>query len=111
MSERILILKTVNDKSMYTVNIYLNGDNDFIGGSTRFYQSRKEKRRSGNDNDILEASVTPSPGRCVVFRQPSSADYLHDGEEVREGIKYLLRTDVMYHRNDNREYYNDDEEK
>mmetsp|Transcript_14877 Transcript_14877/g.15594 ORF Transcript_14877/g.15594 Transcript_14877/m.15594 type:complete len:277 (+) Transcript_14877:52-882(+) len=95
-------LKTINEKSMYTVNIYLNGDGDFVGGSTRFYQSVDRKsRKNGSDSKIEEARVLPSAGRCVIFRQPNAADYLHDGEEVTEGIKYLLRTDVMYRRNEN----------
>lgn len=88
--------KSKTEKTMFTVNIYLNGDGEFVGGSTRFYAEpivRGEPR-------LEEARVIPSPGRCLIFRQPTSAQYRHDGEEVVEGIKYLIRTDVNYIRED-----------
>jgi hypothetical protein len=47
---------------------------------------------------LLGLSLQPETGACLVFRQPPGACLLHDGEEVRAGIKYLLRTDVMYRR-------------
>ena len=73
---------------MYTVNIYLNGG--FEGGRTRFRDA----------NGIVEAAVIPSQGQCLIFRQPPSAAYRHDGEELLSGFKYLLRSDVMYRRLD-----------
>eukprot|EP01062_Namystynia_karyoxenos_P054596 TRINITY_DN4503_c0_g1_i1.p2 TRINITY_DN4503_c0_g1~~TRINITY_DN4503_c0_g1_i1.p2 ORF type:complete len:279 (+),score=88.96 TRINITY_DN4503_c0_g1_i1:84-839(+) len=73
------------EQSMYTVNVYLSGGHD--GGCTRFYESR--------EGDVTVA-VPPEPGVAVLFRQPPGANYLHDGEQLRSGIKYLLRTDVMY---------------
>lgn len=75
------------EKSMYTVNIYLNGDDEFQRGRTRFY----------NDQSLSpECSVTPAAGVGLIFRQPPSAHYSHDGEVVREGSKYLIRSDIMY---------------
>jgi hypothetical protein len=38
----------------------------------------------------------PEPGLLVVFRQPPNAKYVHDGETVTSGTKYLLRTDLIY---------------
>jgi hypothetical protein len=84
--------KSETEKSMFTVNIYLNGDGDFVGGTTRFYESRK--------GSAEETRVVPSPGLCLMFRQPYSARYLHDGEEVSDGVKYLMRSDVVYLRQD-----------
>jgi prolyl 4-hydroxylase len=72
------------EKSMYTLNIYLN--DAFEGGSTRFLDR-------GNN---VEATVIPYPGTCLLFRQPPFAAYRHDGEEVTAGFKYLLRSDAMY---------------
>jgi prolyl 4-hydroxylase len=77
-----------DEKSMFTVNVYLNGIDEFTGGSTRFYDDHEEKK--------VEATIQPSCGLCVLFRQPHAASYLHDGEEVQSGVKYLLRSDVMY---------------
>lgn len=75
-------------KSMYTVNIYMNGD--FTGGHTVFEQ--------GNAEEMLR--VVPQPGLCLLFRQPPSAHYSHKGLAVESGVKYLFRSDVMYRRID-----------
>lgn len=81
--------RSPTEKSMFTVNIYLNdGENDFTGGKTRFFNQKK--------NQVIDVEIQPLTGLCVLFRQPSSAEYLHDGEKVLSGIKYLLRSDVMY---------------
>merc|ERR1712060_1013550 len=73
-----------NDEwSMLTVNIYMNGG--FEGGATRF----------GTNNYL---SVTPEAGLCLLFRQPPGQQYYHDGEQLRSGVKYLFRSDVMYRR-------------
>jgi len=54
--------------------IYLN--DDFKGGETKF-------------NDLI---VAPKKGTALIFYH-----YLeHEGSEVIEGTKYVLRTDIMY---------------
>ena len=84
--QRPQVFDGVLDRSMFTVNIYMNSS--FSRGHTRFFKSRRT-------DDIL-ASVKPEPGLCLVFRQPVTAHLLHDGEVVEDGVKYLLRSDVMY---------------
>lgn len=79
--------RDIDCRSMYTVNIYLNGG--FEGGATRFYEL---------DSRAPRHSLSPSPGLAVIFRQPPEAQLLHDGEALRTGMKYLLRSDVMYER-------------
>lgn len=74
--------------SMFTVNIYMNSE--FKGGSTRFYPDG-----SSSEPDLL---VRPERGLCLLFRQPPVERYVHDGEEVLSGAKYLFRSDVMYRR-------------
>ena len=55
--------------------IYLN--DNFKGGETRF-------------NNLI---VAPKKGSALVFYH-----YLeHEGAEVLQGIKYVLRTDIMFH--------------
>lgn len=85
-----------NIKSMYSVNIYLNGsdyyrftENKFIGGKTKF---------NFYEGDEIKNSLTIEPeyGKCLIFRQPDEQLYFHQGEIVEEGVKYLMRTDILY---------------
>jgi hypothetical protein len=62
------------DESLLTLMIYLSGGTR--GGETRFES----------------ASITPAPGLALVFDHY----LLHEGAQVLEGQKYVLRSDVMY---------------
>jgi len=73
------------DMSMFTVNVYLNDVED--GGSTRFYFGKEKEP---------DFSVAPKAGLCLLFRQPPGKSYYHDGEQLGSGLKYLIRSDVMY---------------
>ena len=73
-------------RSFYSLNVYLN--DDFAAGRTRFYRNPT--------SDEVVYTCQPEQGLALVFRQPPSAKYLHDGEAVRDGAKYLWRCDVMY---------------
>lgn len=83
-----------HEKSFYTVNIYTNSVPAEHGGRTRFYA---EQRRRGDDC-CVDLAVKPEAGLAAIFRHGPRDELLHDGEELRGGIKYLLRTDVMYRR-------------
>merc|ERR1712154_414276 len=83
--------RSMNEKSFYTVNVYLNnGKRDFSGGRTCFYNQKKNGR--GYD---MTVGVEATPGLALMFNQYPEAIF-HDGEEVTSGVKYLMRTDVMY---------------
>lgn len=75
--------------------IYLN--DDFEGGSTRFFEVKEKKSRRGEgrgrkfDNRV-RFSVRPPTGSVVVFDHL----LLHEGAEVTAGIKYAVRSDVIY---------------
>eukprot|EP01084_Bolivina_argentea_P119742 212281_1 len=76
--------------SYYTVNIYLNdGKVDFSGGRTRFYN------RDENNDYVLSSGVIASQGDALMFQQ-YPARLRHDGEILKSGLKYLMRTDIMY---------------
>ena len=62
-------------------------NDDFEGGHTRFF--------SMNAKDPI-FTIQPETGTSLLFRQLHSIEHWHDGEKVTKGIKYLLRTDVMY---------------
>jgi prolyl 4-hydroxylase len=70
------------EESRLTFMVYLSGV--AAGGETNFY-------RGGGE---LQFAVQPSPGKALVFDHRR----LHEGAAVRKGRKYVLRTDVMYQR-------------
>eukprot|EP00035_Acanthoeca_spectabilis_P000083 m.70777 g.70777 ORF g.70777 m.70777 type:complete len:248 (-) comp10032_c0_seq1:1555-2298(-) len=84
--------------SLFTVNIYTS--TIAKGGETRFYFNGRKKGRD------VAFGCKPVAGDAVIFRQPSGRDYLHDGASFPEGIKYLLRTDVMYRREEAQKTHN-----
>lgn len=72
--------------SLLTCMIYLNGSDEFTGGTTDFIDHKTRQ---------LKHSIVPESGLCVIFRQ-ANMDCYHLGTEVTGGVKYILRTDVMY---------------
>jgi predicted 2-oxoglutarate/Fe(II)-dependent dioxygenase YbiX len=62
--------------SLFTFMIYLNGN--LKGGTTRFEN----------------CEVKPETGKALIFKH----DLVHEGVKVKSGVKYVLRTDVMYRR-------------
>ena len=40
--------------------------------------------------------VTPQVGAALCFPQANVCSLLHEGSPVTRGIKYVIRTDVMY---------------
>ncbi len=68
------------NRSVMTLNIFLN--DEFEGGDTDFLL---------DDRKTLRLSAKPKPGRAALF---DSQQY-HRGNTVKNGFKYLLRTDVM----------------
>ena len=69
--------RSPTEQSHLTVLIYLN--DDCQGGETEF-------------EGLEEDKIKPEPGRMLVFTHP----LVHQGNPVLWGVKYVLRTDVMY---------------
>lgn len=84
-------------RSRWTLLIYLTGtvDNDDVGavdgGSTIFWT--KEPNRKGKGGESL--SVQLRAGRAVLHKHGDDC-LLHEGEVVRSGDKWILRSDLMY---------------
>ncbi|ERF69836.1 hypothetical protein EPUS_08037 [Endocarpon pusillum Z07020] len=57
------------------------------GGATRFFSPRLSAR------DKTCFDVNPRMGACLVFQHKG---LVHSGEEVEQGVKYTVRSDVMY---------------
>lgn len=70
-------------RSLVTVLVYLTAG--FGGGATAFLDKDDP---SGSST----TRVVPEVGRCVFFEH----GLFHTGEEVAAGVKYVLRTDVMF---------------
>lgn len=66
----------------HTVLIYLSA---CAGGETVFYGAKGKE----------VAAVPPAPGRALIHRHGDDC-LLHEGARVRDGVKYVLRTDVVY---------------
>lgn len=73
------------EASKMTFMIYLNDACE--GGETLF-----NYLIPGTSDWTPDLRVRPSPGKALVFRH----DVLHTGAEVTAGVKYVLRTDVMF---------------
>lgn len=72
--------RDATEESLLTFMIYLNDACE--GGATNFYSFSKD------------ISVVPAAGRALVFQHR----LLHEGATVDAGVKYVLRSDVMYRR-------------
>jgi predicted 2-oxoglutarate/Fe(II)-dependent dioxygenase YbiX len=68
--------RSPTERSELTFMVYLN--DDFTGGTTTFWD--------------FEATVSPRTGSALLFQHFT----LHEGCVVRSGVKYVLRSDVMY---------------
>eukprot|EP01098_Paradermamoeba_levis_P006913 TRINITY_DN2868_c0_g1_i1.p1 TRINITY_DN2868_c0_g1~~TRINITY_DN2868_c0_g1_i1.p1 ORF type:complete len:275 (+),score=68.52 TRINITY_DN2868_c0_g1_i1:67-825(+) len=75
-----------NETSLLTIIVYLT--DDFEGGHTTFFLGSKNK-----------VKVKPIKGAALVFHHGECAlSPLHEGSNCFNGIKYVLRSDVMYKR-------------
>jgi hypothetical protein len=63
--------------TLHTVLVYFN--EDFEGGETQFQEQ-------------LDEVLVPRRGLCAIFQHKLR----HEGRPVRRGIKYAMRTDVVY---------------
>ena len=81
-------------RTHYTIHLYLNdsvaeaGDAqpapELVGGATSFLSP---------DDHGLKVNVNPKTGRVLIFQHKG---LYHSGDEVFAGIKYTMRTDIIY---------------
>lgn len=71
-------VRDAREESLLTFMVYLN--EGFTGGHTRFHH--------------LGVDVTPRRGQALLFQHR----LLHEGCLVESGVKYALRSDIMYRR-------------
>ena len=78
------------ERTHYTLHLYLNGDG-IEGGETTFWS------RSWPMKDEKRVDVAAKLGRVLIFQHRGLT---HSGEEVSKGVKYTMRTDLLYERTD-----------
>jgi hypothetical protein len=72
------------ERSYFTLHLYLNDAADQLkGGATTFYDYGMKQK----------IDVVPKSGRVLIFQH---RNLLHSGDDVVSGVKYTMRTDVMY---------------
>lgn len=77
-------------KTLFTLHLYLNDSKQTVGdmaelqGGATSFLSRDEKRKM---------DVDPKAGRVLIFQH---RNLYHSGDDVVSGIKYTMRTDIMY---------------
>jgi len=78
-------------ETRFSVVLFLS--DDFDGGATRFFETkpRRSGRRRKLDNRV-QFAVRPPAGSAIVFDHL----LLHEGAEVTRGIKYAVRSDLLY---------------
>ncbi|KAF2681087.1 oxidoreductase domain-containing protein [Lentithecium fluviatile CBS 122367] len=73
------------ERSYFTLHLYLNdAEGQLKGGATTFHSMFDQRRR---------IDVVPKSGRVLLFQH---RDLLHSGDDVVNGVKYTMRTDIMY---------------
>lgn len=76
--------------TFFTFMIYLN--DNLEGGETTFF----ERRKKGSKKLITNRIITPKTGMGLAF------DHLlfHEGSVVTAGVKYVLRSDLVYRKSE-----------
>ncbi|KAI6778097.1 uncharacterized protein J7T54_001517 [Emericellopsis cladophorae] len=74
-------------QTFYTLQLYLGdsaaGGGGLVGGETSFLSLDRKRR----------VDVEPRAGSVLIFQHEN---LLHEGAEVKEGVKFAMRTDVLY---------------
>lgn len=73
-------------QSKLTFMVYLNSHQAFKGGRTLFFPSKESE-------EIIQTFL-PETGDLIIFDH----NLWHSGEELQAGVKYILRSDILYER-------------
>ncbi|CAL1547802.1 unnamed protein product [Lymnaea stagnalis] len=88
-------VRSATQRSLQTFMVYLNGS--FSGGSTNFVDPSQKLYKGPDGKYCAEEKnilcrVQPESGLAIIFNH----NRLHEGEKLRNGVKYILRTDIMF---------------
>ncbi|KFZ24999.1 hypothetical protein V502_00525 [Pseudogymnoascus sp. VKM F-4520 (FW-2644)] len=101
-------------RSFYTLHLYLNDSAQALGIKEPKPEFQRKKDKAGLADEMLRGGATtfhsyderrrldvdPKAGRVLIFQQKKM---FHSGDDVTAGIKYTMRSDLMY------EFENEDE--
>jgi predicted 2-oxoglutarate/Fe(II)-dependent dioxygenase YbiX len=96
-NDGIYVRDDKSQASFITVQVYLNDVEEGCGGETTFTTQAmsygRHKKKGGRDEDrCLLLPVRPVTGRVLIFEHHLP----HEGSTLLRGVKYAVRTDVMY---------------
>jgi 2-oxoglutarate-Fe(II)-dependent oxygenase superfamily protein len=100
-NDGIYVREGNSQASFVTVHLYLNDVPEGWGGETTFttegmnygrHRKRTERSRHDVPEDVKTLRVRPVTGRVLIFEHHLP----HEGSTLLKGVKYTLRTDVMY---------------
>jgi hypothetical protein len=84
-------IRTYKQHSFLTLLIYLN--EGFQGGNTKFYPDKQHCRFLRDvENKQAAHIIEPKQGLALI----NVHNILHEGSKVESGVKYVLRTDILY---------------
>lgn len=81
-------------RSRITLLIYLN--DDFSGGHTTFFSLDDQSGTHSTTGGILGRRVKPVRGGIAMFPHGDASHVVHEGSNVNSGVKYIIRTEVLY---------------
>ncbi|KAG0037861.1 hypothetical protein BGZ82_001676 [Podila clonocystis] len=77
-------------RTKMTIQLYLNDACE--GGATTFLDEKGLWRINGVEQEELKVAVSPKVGQLLVFQH----NLVHEGSVVKSGVKYVIRSDVLY---------------
>jgi hypothetical protein len=82
--------------SQYTCLIFLS--DEYKGGRTQFLVSKTDSQRPAMaSDDVKTISVSTPKGAALCFPHGTHPQHcLHAGETISAGVKYIIRTDILF---------------
>ncbi|KAJ2901876.1 hypothetical protein MKZ38_001309 [Zalerion maritima] len=85
-------------RTLFTLHLYLNDSVEAVKGETARDGEEKPELVGGStpflsNNEKRRVDVHPKAGRVLIFQHRG---LLHSGDDVVEGTKYTVRSDILY---------------
>jgi hypothetical protein len=91
-------IKDEHTRSIYTIIIYLN--NEFENGNTIFHEAKRQRvpgetvKEELADGYDTYYDYKPVTGSAIIFNHNT----IHQGLPVTKGLKYIIRSDIVFRR-------------